>query len=155
MTKDYIIFTDGASSGNPGPGGWGAIIADAAHVQEIGGGETHTTNNRMELTAVYEALVVATRLAFDSIIVYSDSSYVIQGATQWGNGWRMRGWITSTKAPVLNRDLWEPLLELLDVHGKKISWKKQRERIIHGRYALRVAPINIHAPLQSTPQIRS
>ena len=123
MTKDYIIFTDGASSGNPGPGGWGAIIADAAHVQEIGGGETHTTNNRMELTAVYEALVVATRLAFDSIIVYSDSSYVIQGATQWGNGWRMRGWITSTKAPVLNRDLWEPLLELLDVHGKKISWK--------------------------------
>ena len=123
MTTDYIIFTDGASSGNPGPGGWGALIADDTHVREIGAGETHTTNNRMELSAVYEALVAVTKSDFDSAIVYSDSSYVIQGATSWGAGWRARNWITSTKAPVLNRDLWEPLLELLDVHGKKISWK--------------------------------
>ena len=117
-----VIFTDGASKGNPGPGGWGAIVANGARVYELGGGETNTTNNRMELKAVLEALKKVATLPAQGIDMYVDSKYVIQGATEWGSGWRRNGWITSTKKSVLNRDLWEPLLDVIDAVSGKISW---------------------------------
>lgn len=121
MSK-VIIFCDGASKGNPGPGGWGAIVATDERVTELGGAEKNTTNNRMELTAAYEALAHAATLAPSEVDIYADSSYVIQGSLSWGKGWRRNGWITSTKQPVLNRDLWEPLLDLLDSIPGKVRW---------------------------------
>lgn len=120
--SEVVIFTDGASKGNPGPGGWGAIVSTEKEVTELGGYEAHTTNNRMELQAVYEALSRAASVSPESIAVYADSSYVINGATKWGAGWRRNGWITSTKQPVLNKDLWEPFLVLLDTISAPIQW---------------------------------
>ncbi len=117
-----IIFCDGASKGNPGSGGWGALVATETHVEELGGAEAQTTNNRMELKAAFEALAKAKGFGAETVDVYADSQYVIGGATAWGKGWRRNGWITSTKQPVLNRDLWEPLLDLLDSMDAKISW---------------------------------
>lgn len=119
--SNIVIFTDGSSRGNPGPGGWGAIIADDARVREIGGAENPTTNNRMELKAVHEALLSLRGTSFD-IDIYTDSSYVMKGATEWGRGWRRNNWITSTKSPVLNRDMWEPFLDLIDAMNAKIRW---------------------------------
>lgn len=121
MTK-VIIFTDGAAKGNPGPGGWGAIIADDNEVAELGGGEDHTTNNRMELSAVIEALIYAKKYASEEVVIYADSEYVIKGATLWGAGWRLKGWMTKQKKPVLNKDLWKPLLALVDDYAGRIEW---------------------------------
>lgn len=121
MSK-IVIFCDGASKGNPGPGGWGAIVADDTHVTELGGAEAKTTNNRMELKAAHEALAHAATLPGQEIDVYADSAYVIGGSTKWGAGWRRNGWKTSTKQDVLNRDVWEPLLDLLDTINAKVSW---------------------------------
>lgn len=112
------IFTDGSSRGNPGPGGWGAILADEKVAKEIGGREESTTNNRMELTAVIKALEIATE---KDITIYTDSAYVLNGITRWVKGWRKNNWKTSTKEDVLNKDLWERL-EDLTVH-KNISWQ--------------------------------
>jgi ribonuclease HI len=117
-----IIFTDGASKGNPGNGGWGAVVASETEVKELGGGEKKTTNNRMELRAAYEALSYAESFDATSIDLYTDSSYVVKGATLWGQGWRRNGWVTKDKKPVLNRDLWERFLELIDDFNDKISW---------------------------------
>lgn len=123
-----IIFTDGSSRGNPGPGGFGAIIVSGERVIELGGREKHTTNNRMELTAAIEALSYFNSHLLSTLnpnpytlIIYSDSSYVINGITKWVFGWQKSGWITKTKDEVLNRDLWEKLLGL--TQGKKIEWK--------------------------------
>ncbi|MFN8559983.1 MAG: ribonuclease HI [Dehalococcoidia bacterium] len=102
------IFTDGAAKGNPGPGGWGAIVAADERVREIGGGSPHTTNNQMELTAVIEALR-AVRGVEGTVELHADSTYVIQGITSWIHGWRRRGWRTAEGQPVLNRELWEAL----------------------------------------------
>lgn len=113
-----IIFTDGSSRGNPGPGGWGTIIKENGRVKELGGGYRETTNNRMELTAAIEGLRNAKG---EEITVFSDSEYVIKGITEWIHGWLERGWKNSQKKDVLNRDLWEPLYQLS--RGKKISWK--------------------------------
>ena len=121
MTK-VLIYTDGAAKGNPGPGGWGAIIADETHVAEFGGGEAHTTNNRMELNAVLEALAFAKKYTDARITLYVDSQYVINGATLWGQAWIKRGWVTKQKEPVLNRDLWEPLLSLVDSFKEHLEW---------------------------------
>lgn len=123
-----IIFTDGSSRGNPGPGGFGAIIGYVEgrdkRVREIGGAERSTTNNRMEMTAVIEGLVVAKKLAPESeIAVYTDSEYVKKGATEWAYSWASNGWRTKTNQPVLNKDLWQKLLSLtteLDVDWKVI-----------------------------------
>ena len=100
-----VIFTDGASKGNPGKGGWGAIVADERQVQELGGSEAHTTNNRMELMAAYESLAHAAVLAPKQIDLYLDSSYVMNGATKWGSGWRRNGWITSDQLAELAQQL--------------------------------------------------
>ncbi len=114
-----FIFTDGAARGNPGPGGWGAIIIAGEQVTEIGGGEPHTTNNRMELTAAIKALeqIQDTR---SKMRVFSDSAYVVKGMTEWIHNWQRKGWKTASKKPVENRDLWEQLLTASA--GKEIAW---------------------------------
>ncbi len=119
MTEESIIFCDGSSRGNPGPGGWGAIVVSGGKARELGGGEAHTTNNRMEMTAALEALETLPSGA--SVIVHTDSSYLINGITKWVHGWKKNGWISSTKQDVVNRDLWEELDAT--VRGKKISWQ--------------------------------
>jgi ribonuclease HI len=114
-----IIFTDGASRGNPGPGGWGAVVVYGNKVRELGGREDHTTNNRMEMMAALSALTFA-KDSKEPITIYSDSSYLINGITKWVHGWKKSGWITKTKDEVLNRDLWERLAEA--VQGKEVDW---------------------------------
>lgn len=121
--KAVTLYTDGACSGNPGPGGWGAVLLYGEHKKEISGGEAQTTNNRMELTAVIEAL----KLLKEPCVVdlYSDSKYVIDALEKgWAKGWKKRGWVKSDKKPALNPDLWEVLLELAQVHQLRYHWVK-------------------------------
>ena len=121
--KTVTIYTDGACSGNPGPGGWGAILRYKDTEKELSGGAAETTNNRMELTAVIEALA----LLKESCVVelYSDSRYVIDGLSKgWAKGWQKRGWIKSDKKPALNPDLWQRLLELTERHEMHYHWVK-------------------------------
>lgn len=104
------IYTDGSSRGNPGPGGWAAIIITDTEVIELGGAEDHTTNNRMELLGAIKGLQeVGPHMHVEAIEVFTDSEYVKKGMTEWINGWIAKGWKTSTKKPVLNQDLWEEL----------------------------------------------
>jgi ribonuclease HI len=132
MNEDHIIiFTDGSSRGNPGPGGWAAIAAypkanGEMRVDELGGSEAHTTNNKMEMTAAIKAL-----RNFDNFypageekefVVYTDSSYLINGITKWVHCWQRNGWMTTAKEPVLNDELWQELVDA--VSGKKISWRQ-------------------------------
>ncbi len=114
-----IIFTDGASRGNPGPGGWGSVIVAERDVIEIGGREDNTTNNKMELTAAIEGLSRSKNGS--QVILYTDSSYMINGITKWVSGWKRNGWITKTKEEVMNRDLWERLVEVKE--GKEVNWQ--------------------------------
>ncbi|MDO8572863.1 MAG: ribonuclease HI [bacterium] len=118
------IFTDGSSLGNPGPGGWGAIIAEGENVLELGGNEKHTTNNRMELTGAISA-IEAVKNKKENITLHTDSRYVIHGITQWVTEWKKRDWMTKAKKPVENRDLWEKLSHLVDTRAKlgNISWE--------------------------------
>jgi ribonuclease HI len=122
-TNPIIVFTDGAAKGNPGPGGWGVIIVTPnGHVTELGGGARHTTNNQMELSAVIEALRHL-RNMLGPVAIHTDSTYVIRGITQWIHGWRRRGWTTAEGAPVLNRELWEQLAELVVERGRGgVKW---------------------------------
>ncbi len=112
------IYTDGACSGNPGPGGWGAILRYAHHEKELNGGEADTTNNRMEMMAVIEALRVLSKPC--TIDLYTDSVYVKDGVTKWLEGWKARNWRSASKKPVKNRDLWERIDEEIQRH--KITW---------------------------------
>ncbi len=118
-----IVFADGAARGNPGPGGWGAIVAfPVGEVVELGGAEPYTTNNRMELCATIAALErVAGRT--DPVVVHTDSTYVIQGISSWIHNWRRRGWKTVQGGDVINRDLWE---RLAAVAGKHVRWQHVR-----------------------------
>ena len=119
-TDAATIFTDGSSSGNPGPGGWGAVVVAEGRATELGGGEKHTTNNRMELVAAIEALKSLD--AYNGkIFIYPDSSYVVKGITSWIHNWQAKGWKTAGKKDVENRDLWERLLAV--VEGKDIKWQ--------------------------------
>lgn len=115
------IYTDGSSRGNPGPGGWGAIVLDEVRAVELGGREDHTTNNRMELMGAISALEFTDALEPTPITLYTDSEYVMKGMTEWVDGWQKRGWRTASKKPVLNQDLWQRLILAAD--GKEISWK--------------------------------
>lgn len=115
------IYTDGACKGNPGPGGWGAWLKSGTTEKEIFGGELNTTNNRMELTAVIEGLAALKRPC--KVILYLDSQYVRQGITEWIKGWKAKGWITSTKQPVKNAELWKRLDELVSKGGHEIEWR--------------------------------
>ncbi|SFO13192.1 ribonuclease HI [Cohaesibacter marisflavi] len=117
MSK-VTIYTDGACSGNPGPGGWGALLTMGDHEKELCGGEANTTNNRMELTAAIEALNALTRAC--DVDLYTDSQYVKGGITGWIYGWKKNGWKTAAKKPVKNAELWQALDDALKRH--KVDW---------------------------------
>ncbi|MFZ5745707.1 MAG: ribonuclease HI [Pseudomonadota bacterium] len=116
--KRIEAFTDGACKGNPGPGGWGVVLRMGQHEREMSGHEAHTTNNRMELTAVIRALDALKEPCH--VALHTDSRYVIDGITKWIFGWQKNGWINSQKKPVLNADLWQQLLESRKRH--RIDW---------------------------------
>ncbi len=114
------IYTDGACKGNPGPGGWGALLKSAGSQKELSGGELVTTNNRMEMMAVIEALSALKRPCH--VRLHVDSQYVLKGMTEWLPGWKARNWKTAAKAPVKNVDLWQRLDQLVSTAGHKIDW---------------------------------
>lgn len=116
--QQVTIYSDGACKGNPGPGGWGAVLVAGTHEKELFGGEPNTTNNRMELTAVIEALKALKRPC--RIDVYTDSQYVQKGISEWVKGWKARGWKTAERKPVKNADLWQTLDEL--ANGHEVVW---------------------------------
>ena len=120
--KTIHIYTDGACKGNPGPGGWGAVLEYGGKEREMFGGEPATTNNRMELTAVIEALSALKRPC--RVILHTDSQYVMKGITEWINGWKSRGWKTAAKAPVKNVDLWKKLDDVVRTHEIDWIWVK-------------------------------
>lgn len=126
MTEPFAgvaeIFTDGACSGNPGPGGWGALLKWGGKEREIFGGEKDTTNNRMELTAVIKALETLKRPV--KVRLFTDSTYVMQGITKWIHGWKKNGWKTSSKEPVKNADLWRELEAATERHDIEWRWVK-------------------------------
>jgi ribonuclease HI len=121
MSDVVELWADGACSGNPGPGGWGAVLRLGDHVRELSGGDPQTTNNRMELTAVLEGLRALTRPV--DVVIHVDSSYVERAFTQgWLETWRRNGWRTAGKQPVKNRDLWEQLAAEVERH--RVTWKR-------------------------------
>ena len=120
--KTVEIYTDGACSGNPGPGGWGAILRYNGHEKELSGGEDDTTNNRMELMAVIMALNSLTRPCH--VTIHTDSTYVMDGATKWITGWVQKGWKNAAKKPVKNKDLWQDLLTAMEPHTIEWQWVK-------------------------------
>ena len=116
------IFTDGACKGNPGPGGWGAVIRSGTHEKELSGGERETTNNRMEMMAAIEALNALKRRCH--VVLTTDSSYVRDGITKWVHGWQRNGWRTADKKPVKNVELWQALLAAAQRHEMEWHWVK-------------------------------
>ncbi len=122
MTPNVVIYTDGACSGNPGPGGWGAILISGEHERELKGGERQTTNNRMELMAAIQALEALKRAC--RVELHTDSQYLRTGITEWLAGWKARGWRTAAKAPVKNEDLWRRLDEARLRHEVDWRWVK-------------------------------
>lgn len=119
MTQKVAIWTDGACSGNPGPGGWGAILVYGGHEREMAGGEALTTNNRMELMAAIAALEALKRPC--TVELHTDSQYLRQGITEWMAGWKRRGWKTADNKPVKNQDLWQALDAAVQRH--RIDWR--------------------------------
>lgn len=121
--KTVTLYTDGACSGNPGPGGWAAILSYGQYEKELSGGERNTTNNRMELTGVIRGLEALNQPC--QVELYSDSKYVIDALEKgWAKSWQRRGWVKSDKKPALNADLWERLLALCDYHTVNLHWVK-------------------------------
>lgn len=119
MADTVEIWTDGACSGNPGPGGWGVLLVFGEHEKELCGGEAQTTNNRMEMTAAIEALNALKRPS--NVILHTDSQYLKDGLTKWLAGWKRRGWKTAAKKPVKNQDLWQALDEACQRH--QVDWR--------------------------------
>jgi ribonuclease HI len=115
------IYTDGACKGNPGPGGWGVLLISGTTEKELYGGERLTTNNRMELMAVIQALQALKRPC--AVTLHVDSQYVLKGMTEWLAGWKAKGWRTSTKQPVKNQELWQALDALVNGAGHEIKWR--------------------------------
>lgn len=122
MKKHVEIYTDGACSGNPGPGGWGAILVHGKVEKELSGGEADTTNNRMEMMAAISALEALKTSC--NVDLYTDSTYVMKGLTEWMPGWKARGWKTADKKPVKNVDLWQRLEAAVARHDVKWYWVK-------------------------------
>jgi ribonuclease HI len=120
MSDPVVVYTDGACKGNPGPGGWGALLRWNGHEKELFGGERDTTNNRMELTAVIQALSALKSRC--RVAVYTDSEYVKNGITTWIHGWKQRGWRTADKKPVKNLELWQRLETLAAQHDVQWHW---------------------------------
>ena len=115
------IYTDGACKGNPGPGGWGVLLRSGTNQKELFGGEPSTTNNRMELMAVIQALEALKRPC--AVTLYLDSQYVLKGITEWLPGWKAKGWKTASKQPVKNVELWKRLDDLLNQGGHVVDWR--------------------------------
>jgi ribonuclease HI len=122
VTPEVVIYTDGACSGNPGPGGWGAILISGRHERELCGGEPGTTNNRMEMMAAIQALEALKRPC--RVELHTDSQYLRTGITEWLPGWKARGWKTAAKTPVKNDDLWKRLDEARQRHDVRWRWVK-------------------------------
>jgi ribonuclease HI len=120
--KHVEIFTDGACKGNPGPGGWGALLRMGRHEKELSGSDPETTNNRMEMTAVIRALKALIEPC--EVTLHTDSRYVIDGMTKWIDGWKKRGWVNASKKPVRNADLWHDLIEAAAPHTVTWEWVK-------------------------------
>ena len=120
--KRVEIFTDGACKGNPGPGGWGALLRMGKHEKELSGSDPHTTNNRMELTAAIRALGALIEPC--QVTLYTDSKYVMDGITRWVHGWKRNGWVTASKKPVQNAELWHDLIEVTGKHEIEWIWVK-------------------------------
>lgn len=123
MTNTINLYTDGACSGNPGPGGWGALLRWNGHEKELSGGEKDTTNNRMEMMAVIEGLK-AIKKEGANVHIFTDSKYVMDGVTKWLPGWKAKGWKTAAKKPVKNEDLWKEIDSLIRVHSVDFTWVK-------------------------------
>ena len=119
--NQVVIYTDGACKGNPGPGGWGVLMQAGPHTKELFGGERETTNNRMEMMAVIQALEALKRPCH--VILHADSQYVLKGINEWLAGWKARGWKTAAKQPVKNVDLWQRLDALVTGSGHRIEWR--------------------------------
>jgi ribonuclease HI len=115
------VYTDGACKGNPGPGGWGALLQSASGEKELFGGELETTNNRMEMMAVIEAFKALKRPC--DVTLHIDSQYVLKGITEWIHGWKAKGWKTASKEPVKNVDLWQEMDRLVQAGGHKLTWR--------------------------------
>ena len=135
--KRVEIFTDGACKGNPGPGGWGALLRMGRHEKELSGGEPATTNNRMEMTAVIRALEALIEPC--EVVIHSDSRYVIDGMTQWIHGWQKKGWVNASKKPVRNADLWHELIEAARRHRITWQWVKGHDGHVENERADRLA----------------
>ena len=129
MTQDKTVslYTDGACKGNPGKGGWGVLMRYGSHEKELFGGEAHTTNNRMELTAIIQGLAALKRPC--AVVIYTDSQYVKNGMEQWIHGWKKNGWKTASKQPVKSEDLWRQLDRLAAQH--QIQWQWVRGHAVH------------------------
>jgi ribonuclease HI len=131
------IFTDGACSGNPGPGGWAAILRYGDKEKELSGGEAATTNNRMELTAVIAGLTALKRQG--PVTIHTDSRYVMDGASQWLKNWKARGWKTADRKPVKNEDLWRALDAAMDGHQIKWVWVRGHSGHVENERAAQLA----------------
>ena len=142
------IYTDGACRGNPGPGGWAALLRSGAHEREISGAEGLTTNNRMELTAVLRALEALKRPV--QARLYTDSEYVRRGITEWLPGWKARGWRTADRKPVKNQDLWQHLDELASKHRIEWLWVPGHAGVPDNERVDRLANVAIDTFLQQT-----
>ena len=144
--NSVVIYTDGACSGNPGPGGWGSILMYNGHRRELSGGDRSTTNNRMEMTAVIEALEALKRSC--RIVIHTDSTYVMKGMTEWMDNWKRRGWKTADRKPVKNVDLWQRLDEAMARHDVEWRWVRGHSGVPENERADELARLAI-------PDIRS
>ena len=153
MNAEVEIFTDGACRGNPGPGGWGAILCYRDTEKEISGGETLTTNNRMELMAAIAALEALKRPC--RVRLYTDSQYVRGGITQWLPGWKARNWRTADKKPVKNQDLWERLDQLAGTHTLRWQWVKGHSGDVGNERVDELANLAIDAMLAAPPHTQA
>jgi len=144
------IYADGACRGNPGPGGWGVLLSSSGRERELSGAEAHTTNNRMELTAVIRALAALTRAT--EATVYTDSQYVIRGITEWVPAWKAREWRTADRQPVKNRELWEELERVAAPHQLTWQWVRGHSGIKGNERVDRLANAAIDALLHGQAQ---
>jgi ribonuclease HI len=135
--SDILIFTDGACSGNPGPGGWGAVLISGGHEKRLSGWSSHTTNNRMEIIAAIRGLEALKRPS--SVVITTDSQYLRQGITEWIHLWKKRGWKTTAKKPVKNSELWKILDMLCQGHNVRWEWIKGHNGHVENEIADRLA----------------
>lgn len=146
--KEVKIWTDGACKGNPGPGGWGALLQYGAHHKEIYGGQPNTTNNRMEIQAVIEALMLLKESC--CVHIYTDSQYVKKGMTEWIDNWKARQWRTAAKKPVKNADLWQQLDQLSQKHELQWHWVKGHAGNVNNERADQLANLGVE---QMQPEV--